>query len=716
MAADQAALTLDLSGDGVAWLVFDRPDSRVNLLTAAVLERLDALLDEIENGIAAGSIRAVIVRSGKSGTFIAGADVREIENVTDPAIGQAAAQAGQQLYRRLELLRAPTVAAIDGLCLGGGTELVLACGHRIASDRPETRIGLPEVRLGILPGFGGTVRLPRLIGLQQSLAMILTGSQVNARKAHRIGLVDEIMHPAVLYARAESLALEVVAGRTPRRTRRRERLRERLLDRTGPGRSLVLQQARRKVMKETRGHYPAPLAALDTIAQTVSAPLDVAFAREAEALGRLIVTDVSKNLMHVFHLMEGAKKAAPRDIEARPTDTIGVIGAGVMGGGIAQLAAANGRSVRLKDIRAEAIGQGMRHARELFDRAVKRRRMDAREADRAMVRIGPTLQYDGFARTHVVIEAVVERMDVKKSVLREVEGHVSTEAVLATNTSTLSVSEMQTALERPGNFCGMHFFNPVHRMPLVEVIRGAATDEVAVATVFALARALEKTPLIVNDGPGFLVNRVLSPYLNEAGFLLGEGASIESIDSALLDFGMPMGPLRLLDEVGLDVARHAAAVLHAAFGERMKPSPALTALAGVDLLGRKGGRGFYRYEGDREAGVNDEIYALLAGAVPSSRVGVPPDRIRERCLYGMINEAARTLEDRIVASAGDVDLGMITGTGFPPFRGGLLRWADTLGSRLLLERLQALEQEHGARFAPAQSIRDMAAAGGGFYG
>jgi 3-hydroxyacyl-CoA dehydrogenase/enoyl-CoA hydratase/3-hydroxybutyryl-CoA epimerase len=413
--------------------------------------------------------------------------------------------------------------------------------------------------------------------------------------------------------------------------------------------------------------------------------------------------------------MEAAKKAAPKQQEPRPVNVAGVLGAGVMGGGIAQLLAAKGHNVRLKDIRADAVGLGLRHAREVFDRAVKRRRMDAREAAQAMDRIAPTLDYAGFARADVVIEAVIERMDVKQNVLREVETRVRPGAVLATNTSTLSVTEMQSVLSRPADLCGMHFFNPVQRMPLVEVIRGRDTGDAAVATVFALARALDKTPLIVNDGPGFLVNRILSPYLNEAGWMLGEGASVETIDRALLDFGMPMGPLRLLDEVGLDVARHAAAVLYAAFGERMKPSPALAALAGTELLGRKGTRGFYRYEDDRESGVNEAIYDLLKRGLPVDRAGVPPDRVRERCILSMVNEAARVLEDGIVAGPGDVDLGMITGTGFPPFRGGLLRWADTLGPRKLLEQLEALESAHGSRFEPALSIRQMAEEGRGFY-
>jgi 3-hydroxyacyl-CoA dehydrogenase / enoyl-CoA hydratase / 3-hydroxybutyryl-CoA epimerase len=711
---EQAALSLEIGGDGVAWLVFDRPDSKVNLLTSGVMRRLDALLDDIEQAAHAGRARALVVRSGKPGTFIAGADVGEIEAITDPAEGEAAAREGQRVFRRVELLEIPTVAAVDGLCLGGGTELILACGHRLASTRSETRIGLPEVRLGILPGFGGTTRLPRLIGLQEALGLILTGRNVDARKAQRIGLIDEAVPVQMLYERARAVALEAADG-AGRPRRRKRPLPKRVLDDTVPGRKLVLAQARKRVLKETRGHYPAPLAALDTIERSLGASLDEAFAHEARALGELIVTDVSKNLVHVFHLMEAAKKAAPPGATARPVERAGVVGAGVMGGGIAQLLASRDILVRLKDIRADAIAQGLAHAGKVFDRAVEKRRLSRREAQAFMNHIAPTLDYSGFGSTQLVIEAVVERMDVKKNVLAEVEARVPEGCVLATNTSSLSVSEMQAVLSRPEDFCGMHFFNPVERMPLVEVIRGQLSSDDAIATVFALARRLDKTPIIVNDGPGFLVNRVLAPYLNEAGFLLTEGAAIEDVDRALLDFGMPMGPLRLLDEIGLDVARHAATVMHDAFGERMAPAPALAALASTKLLGRKGGRGFYTYENDKQKSVNEQIYAQLAPAVAPERRRLDADEIRDRCVLAMVNEAARVLEDGIVTSAGDVDLGMITGTGFPPFRGGLLRWADARGLPAVLSRLEALAYDVGDRFEPAPRIRELATANRGFY-
>jgi 3-hydroxyacyl-CoA dehydrogenase/enoyl-CoA hydratase/3-hydroxybutyryl-CoA epimerase len=341
--------------------------------------------------------------------------------------------------------------------------------------------------------------------------------------------------------------------------------------------------------------------------------------------------------------------------------------------------------------------------------------MDRRAADHAMGRISATLDYTGFREVDVAIEAVVERMDVKQAVLRETEARLAAGAVLASNTSSLSITGMQAVLERPADFCGMHFFNPVHRMPLIEIVRGRLTGERAVASVVALARRLDKTPIIVNDGPGFLVNRILAPWLNEAGWLLGEGVSVRAIDKALLEFGMPMGPLRLIDEIGFDVAVHAGMTLQAAFGERMLVPPALAALAGTRLAGRKGGRGFYRYEGDREAGVNEEMRTALSPAVPRELRSLDAGAIRDRSLLAMVNEAARVLEDGVASSAGDIDLAMITGTGFPPFRGGLLRWADALGMGVVLRRLEHLAASGSSRFEPAPLIRRLAAESRAFF-
>lgn len=711
---DQDAIRLDLD-DGIGLIVFDRPDSRVNLLTEAVLGSLDRILTDIEQHAAARTVGAVVVKSGKPGSFIAGADVEAIRDVDDAEVGARLAAAGQAVFTRLERLPVPTVVAIDGACLGGGTELALACDYRIASDSEATKIALPEVRLGILPGFGGTTRLPRLIGLRAALDMILTGKSVRPSKARRIGLVDEVVAPAIIQRRAVDAARSFADGGDPPSNKGARGVFQRLIEDTAPGRRIILREARKRVLSETGGHYPAPLVILDTVRETLSLPLERALEVEARALGGLIATPVSRNLVHVFLLMERAKKRAP-DGEASPVDRMAVLGAGVMGGGIAHLAASEGVEVRLKDIDRGGLSAGLRAARERVDRGLARRHIDRREADAIMGRISPTLSYDGFGSVDLVVEAVVEKMAVKKTVLREAEEVVPRHAVSCSNTSTLSITEMQSALAEPERFCGLHFFNPVHRMPLVEVIRGEHTADDTLATAFAFARKLGKTPVVVGDGPGFLVNRVLGPYLNEAGWLLEDGAAIDRVDATLVEFGMPMGPFRLLDEVGLDVARHAASTLHEAFGERMTPSPMMGALAASERLGRKGGRGFYAYEDGKAAGVDEDVYAELGvRGAPGGGAAASAAEIVDRCVLPMVDEAARILDEGIARDAGDVDLALITGTGFPPFRGGLLRWADARGPAAIVERLGELAAAHGARFQPGEQLRRLAAGGGGFY-
>ncbi len=703
------AVTLRVDDDHVAWLIFDGP-GKLNILTSAVLTRFNDLLGEAEQGITAGRIKAVIVRSGKDGSFIAGADIDEIAEITDPAEGAEKARLGQAIFTRLSRLKAPVIAAIDGICLGGGTEMILACRYRLASDRKETRIGLPEVMLGILPGFGGTTRLPRLVGLSNALPIILTGKPVDAKKAERTGLVDERVPTPALYSRAHDVALAFIAGKPPAKKKKKP-VGARLLDHTALGHQVILRQARKQVMKETKGNYPAPLKVLDIINKMLTVNVDESLAIEARALGDLIVTDVSKNLIHVFRLNEAAKKS-PVTAKPRAVERVAVLGAGVMGGGVAQLLAYRGYTARMKDIKPEAIGLGLKHAWDAFNKQVKRRRLDRRDAQKMMQRISPTLDYSGFGTVQLVIEAVIEKMDVKKAVLKETEANCATGTIITSNTSSLSISEMQTALARPADFCGMHFFNPVERMPLVEIIRGRLSGDEAIATVHAVARKLEKTPVLVNDGAGFLVNRILAPYLNEAGWLLADGASIEAVDKALVNFGMPMGPIRLLDEVGLDVSRHAGRVMHEAFGERLRPAPALEALEKTQRLGKKGGVGFYKYEDGKEKEIDELIYAEL-GLKPQGTIS--ENDIQQRTVFVMVNEAARILEDGVVATPGDVDLGMIMGTGFPPFRGGLLRYADTIGLREIVTQLEHYQEKLGERFAPAPLLKRKAEAGETFY-
>lgn len=714
--------TFEIDDDGIAWITFEDPGRSMNVLTEAVMLRLGETLDEARGAAREGRARALIIRSGKPGSFMAGADIDGIAGVEDPNVAKEQVRRGQSIYNDLAALPIPTVAAIHGVCVGGGVEMSLACDYRVLSDSPKTKMGLPEVQLGILPAWGGTTRLPRLISLQAALDMLLTGRNVDARKAKRIGLASDVVPAELFEAKVRDFALAVVADPVTGEARK-PAITTRLLEGTPPGRALVLRMARKNVMEKTSGHYPAPLRILEVLSATLGKSVEEGLAAEADAAAELLVSPVCKNLVHVFHMREAARKGNGlpdgAQADARSVDKIGVLGAGVMGGGIGQLAASRGIRAYMKDIQHEAVTGGLRHAQELVDKALSRRRLTKLEAARQMELISGGLDYHGLSAADVVVEAIVEKMAVKKAVLAETEDHVSAECIVATNTSSLSVDEMATAMRHPERFCGMHFFNPVHRMPLVEVVRGRESSDVAVATIYQLALTLGKVPVVTADGPGFLVNRILGPYLNEAGFLLADGYSVEAIDRVATDFGMPMGPLRLVDEVGIDVSGHAGEALHQALGERLAPSPVLVELGKTDRLGKKGGLGFYRYEKGKDKGVDENVYAHL----PSVSGRKSPDEltdddrslIRRRLLLAMVNEATRILDDGIVASAQEVDLAMIMGTGFPPFRGGLLRFADTLHPRGVLARLEEMQREHGARYAPAPALVRIAERDQTFY-
>jgi len=707
---------LQVDERGVAWITFDDPERKVNVLTEQVLTRFGEHLAEVRNLASRGEVHCAVLWSAKGG-FIAGADVTAIEAIEDPVEGAEGSRFGQRVFGSLNDLGIPTIAAIHGICLGGGVEMSLACSHRIASDSPTTKFGLPEVLLGILPAWGGTTRLPRLVGIQASLDLMLSGRQVSSSAARHMGLVDEVVPASLFREKVVTFAMAAAAKSTEKQGARRS-LSKRLMDGTRLGRRVVLSIAKKRVMAQTGGHYPAPLKILEVVGRSANKPLAKALEIEANAAGELVTSPVCKNLIHVFQLREDARKGTGVDdetVEPGRVEYLAVLGAGVMGGGIAQLAAYRGVHVRMKDIHHEAVASGLQHARKLFTGLVKRKKLRRLEADQRMTLISGSLGYEGFSRQNLVVEAVVEKMDIKRIVLRETEDAVRRGCILATNTSSLSVNEMASALARPESFVGMHFFNPVHRMPLVEVVRGAQSSDHAVATTYALALRLGKIPVVTNDGPGFLVNRILGPYMNEAGFLLADGASVEAVDDAAKKFGMPMGPLRLVDEVGIDISRHAGQSLHEALGHRLSPSPPLVALAESGRLGKKGGIGFYRYESGKEKGPDPEIYAVLSRTVPAVRVTFPEREIRGRLVLAMVNEAARALEAGIVHRARDVDLAMIMGTGFPPFRGGLLRFADTIHTRTILSRLNEFEERHGARFAPAELIRRLARENRGFY-
>ncbi len=707
------AFTLDLSSDGLAVVTFDLAGEKVNKFSRAVLDELEALVDRLA---AEKGARALLVQSGKPDVFIAGADVKEFVTAR-PEDASDFVRSVQGLFERVARLPYPTVAAIDGACLGGGTELALACDYRVMSDSRRSQIGLPEVRLGIFPAWGGTTRLPRLVGLAAALDLILTGKSLDARRARKIGLVDEAVPAAIFREWARAFAAEKAASGKPAPGRRgRVPLAEKALEATPLGRRIVFRQARHRVLEETGGHYPAPLAALDVIEEGWGRPIEAGLEAEARHIARVFGGDVQKNLLAIYFATEEVKKeTGTSDSSVRPRTVTGVavLGAGVMGGGIAQLAADKDLPARMKDIEPKALAHGFATAAALWKERVRRRRLSPREMARKTALLSGTLDYSGFARSEVTIEAVVEKLAVKRAVLKEWEAVVPREAIFASNTSTLPIREIAAEASEPSRVVGMHFFNPVHRMPLVEVIRGPKTSDTTVATIFALAKTLGKTPVVVADSPGFLVNRILAPYLSEAVRLVSEGCPVEAVDGAMTDFGMPVGPIALLDDVGLDVAVKAGGVMAAAFPERMIPSGE-DRLVAAGRLGRKSGKGFYDYVNGKRRRPAREAYAVL-GAEPRHPAPLTAEAIVARLTLLMVNEAAYCLGDGVVPHAGKLDLAMIFGTGFPPFRGGLLRYADTLGARRIAQELQALAARLGPRFRAAPLIDELSRSGGRFY-
>ncbi len=698
-------LRLEAHPSGIAVLWFDDPARKVNLLDSASLDAFRRALAAVKLRTAAP--RALILVSAKEGQFIAGADVTEFDRIETPADGEAKTRDAQQLFEEYAQLPYPTVAAIDGPCLGGGTELALAFRYRIASDNRSTSIGLPEVKLGILPGFGGSQRLPRLVGFVQAMTLILSGRALDPFRARAIGLVDDVL-PKERFARRAVDWTESLLANSRSLRRRGQPFIHRVLQAIPPFRAFALSQARKAVERQTNGHYPAPFEIIRVLGATYGRRLADGLRIERKAVARLLFTPESINLRRLFMLGEEAKRNPPAT-EARRVDSAAVLGAGVMGGEIAYLLSQSDVHVRLRDLKPDPILHSLAHAQSLFHREVSRRRLTKAEERRAMARIEPTLDLSGLKRIDFVLEAVVEDLSVKQTLFREVEAQVPETCVLATNTSSLSVRAIARGLKRPGRVVGMHFFNPAARMPLVEIIRGDGTERDALDTVIALARRLKKTPILVNDAPGFLVNRVLMPYLSEAVGLVERGQAIRTIDAELRRFGMPLGPLELLDEIGLDVARKVARVLEEAFGGRMASIGLIERLVAAGALGKKSGLGFYRYEKGERREINPTLRTVSTSAAPTAA-----PEIRDRLVDAMVNEAALALDEGVVARPEDVDLAMVFGTGFPPFRGGLFRYADAVGIAGIVERL-ARRQQEGAAAGPCGRLQRMALGNERFY-
>ncbi len=696
---------------GIAIVTFDLPNEPVNKISTAVGWELEELIDRLGHDEV---VTAIVLRSGKPDTFIAGADIEEFVRLGSIEEATRLSRDGQLLMQRIADSVKPVVAAIHGACLGGGLELALACRYRVATDHPRTQLGLPEVQLGMVPAAGGSNRLPRLIGVRAALDMILAGKSERAEKARRIGLVDEVVPEAILLDIAIAAAERLARGE--RRPGRPGGAVGFLLDRTPLGRMVVYRKAREQVEEKSGGHYPAPLRAIEVVRTGLEHGMAKGLEAEAEAFGELAMTDVSRRLVEIFFATTALKKddgVPPGLGHARPVHRLGVVGSGFMGAGIAGTAALTaGVQVRLRDAELPRVGKGLRAATRILEARLARRRLTPQEFQRQRALLSGTGDWSGFHGAELVVEAVFEDLEVKRQVMAEVSRAVAPDTVIATNTSTIPIGEIAVAATRPERVLGMHFFSPVEKMPLLEVIPHEGCDVDAVVTAVHFGRRLGKTVIVVADSPGFWVNRILSPYLNEAGHLLAEGVPIETIDRVMTEWGFPVGPVALLDEVGLDIGEKAGKVMHQAFGERLAPSRVIGVMRADDRQGRKNGRGFYFYKDGHKTGADGSVYRLLGVRQADD---VDEDRVRDRLVYAMLNEAAVAMSEGVVRTPRDADIGAIFGIGYPPFRGGPLRTLDAIGAGEAVARLARLAQAHGPRFAPAPVLEEMARVGGQWY-
>lgn len=671
-------LRLEKDGD-IAVVVLDNADKGVNLVD-------DPFLDEMEHTllrIAEMRAKGVVFLSAKPSVFLAGADLRRFDTIDEAALATLVDR-GHRLYESIARLRIPTIAAIHGACLGGGLELALACQMRIASDSSSTKLGVPETLLGILPGWGGSTRLPRLLGLPRALGMILTGKAINGKGARKLGLVDEVVPKERLRSRAITLLRGVQSGKNqvPKRSLH-------FFTNAPPFAALIRHFSRKQLLAKTRGHYPAPLAALDVASRGAWCCSSVAasFEREKKAFLELARTDATRQLIRLFFLQEEAKSRRydpAVDLAAlAPVRRAAVVGAGVMGAGIAQVIASRRVPVVLSDIAPAQVAKGVQSVTRLFQEAVSRHIFTPIEARQRQDLVSVTAERVPLQHCDLVIEAAVENLDIKRKIFADLCSRTAEDTILATNTSALSITALAESegITHPERILGIHFFNPPSRMKLVEIVVTPHTSPETVERALGFVRSLGKTPVVVKDSPGFLVNRILMPYLAEAGRLVESGVSVEAIDNAMLDYGMPMGPLRLLDEIGLDVAEHVASTMVSAFGDRFANPALLAHLVSEGKLGRKSGEGFYRYEhgkSGKKSKKNGEIPRSFADHANAAGGSLSKAQITQRLAAAMTQEAQLCLDEGITQDADSIDLALVLGTGYAPFRGGPLAAAAGL--------------------------------------
>jgi 3-hydroxyacyl-CoA dehydrogenase/enoyl-CoA hydratase/3-hydroxybutyryl-CoA epimerase/3-hydroxyacyl-CoA dehydrogenase/enoyl-CoA hydratase/3-hydroxybutyryl-CoA epimerase/enoyl-CoA isomerase len=711
--ADAGYMKLSTEDGDIAVLTLDDPRGSANVLSRAVLEELEKNLNELEKR---QDVAGLVIRSGKPGVFIVGADIREfVENIDAPkAQIEEMCNRGRKLFQRLSKLPFPTVTAIVGQCVGGGAELALWCDRRVMSSDSKAMYGFPEVKLGLLPGWGGTVRAPRVLGLSNAIELVTGGESIDANTAKVMGLISDLVPTEQLLA----AAIKVI--RAEQQSGQWKKDREEWngpIDMSDTELGFLGATASAMIQGATGGKYPAPQAALELMMESAGVDADTAGAAEAKAMAQLFGSPINRSLLNIFFLTDRNKKDTGidrKDVKPSEIKSVAVIGAGIMGQGIAAATLKRRLPVMLADAVPAALSKGVASilSEVSFDKT--KRGPDAKKAVEFAGLLNAATVDAELAPADLVIEAIVENPEVKKQFYARVEPLLKDDAILASNTSTIPITKLAEGLKRPEKFCGIHFFNPVRKMPLVEVIRGEKTSDETVATAVAYAKNIGKSPIVVNDGPGFLVNRLLLPYMNEALELISDGAEVKAIEKAAKEFGMPMGPITLYDVVGLDTAFYAGRVMYEAFPDRTVASPILGAMVKAGRLGQKSGAGFFAYKDSKGRGTPDPAAEKIVKTYVRKEQKFTQEQITHRLFLPMVLEATRILEAKVVRDVRDVDLGLIFGVGFPPYKGGLLFWADTLGAAKIVELLKPLEGL-GERAKPTPMLLEMAKTGKKFY-
>lgn len=698
--------------DDIALITMNDPSQAQNVLNDVIQSEFEQIFTDVA---ADSSLKGLIFTSDKKDCFVAGADISMLQKIESSEQAREMCMVLHAMMQRIIDLPITTVAAINGACLGGGLELALAFDYRIATTHKSTKIGVPEVQLGLLPGGGGTQRIPRLIDLPTALDMILTGKQLNAVRASKAGLVDKAVVPELLI----EIATKFAGKGSPLR---KKSFKEKMMN-LAPMRAFIISQARKQTLSATKGKYPAPLKILEVVQKGLSTNLKRGLEIEAKGFSELVMTQESKQLINIFFAVTDLKKdsGVDSDVTARSIDKVGVLGAGLMGAGISYVTASLAKkNVRLKDINPEGVARGVSYVGKLLDKRVSRRRMKPNQRDQVMARLTGSTTYAGLKSADIVVEAVFESLDLKQRMVADIEAlnssaNTGKETIFATNTSAIPIDDIAAKAKHPERVVGMHYFSPVEKMPLLEIVKGTKTADWVTATAVELGKQQGKTVVVVNDGPGFYTTRVLVPYNMEAVRMVLEGVSIEDVDNALEKFGFPVGPIKLMDEVGIDVGAHIVETLHDAFGDRVPLIDGIETLIADDRKGKKNGRGFYDYSGPSKGKeVDRSIYTLMQIERPG-HMELSGIDIAERIVLTMLNEAAYCLGEGILRSARDGDIGAIFGLGFPPFLGGPFRYMDSLGADVVLEKLTALRELHGDRFTPAPMLVELAAKKASFY-